>query len=223
MSIRIRHTRAAALPLLMLIASIAVAACGSSSHGSSSSVNTAASTTTSSTNAAAASPTSTATTSTAPRQRTGGGHFAALPECLRKNGVPLPQPRPGAQPGTSGLFSGGSAVRLPPGVTPARYQAALKKCGAPNIASRLGHARARVPRSELLKNPAFKQALTSFTACMGEHGIKLAPPNTSGVGSVFNTKGLNTKNPQFVAALSKCRSDLVRAFQLGSTASASAG
>ena len=222
MSIRIRRTRAAALPLLMLLASLAVAACGSSSHGSSSSPNTAASTTTSSTNAAARATKSTATTSTAPGQHA-GGRFAALPECLRKNGVPLPQPRPGAQPGTSGLFSGGSAVRLPPGVTPARYQAALKKCGAPNIAGRLGRAHARVPRGELLKNPAFKQALTSFTACMGEHGVKLAPPNVSGGGSVFDTKGLNTKSPQFVAALSKCRSDLVRAFQLGGPASSSAG
>jgi hypothetical protein len=58
---------------------------------------------------------------------------------------------------------------------------------------------------------------------MGEHGVKLAPPNTSGGGSIFDTKGLNTKSPQFVAALSKCRSDLVRAFQLGGPASSGSG
>jgi hypothetical protein len=222
MSIRIRRTKAVALPLLMLLASLAVAACGSSSHGSSSSANTAASATTSTANAAASATTSTATTSTAPGQQA-GGRFAALPECLRKNGVPLPQPRPGAQPGTSGLFSGGSAVRLPPGVTPARYQAALKKCGAAKIANRLGRARARVPRGELLKNPASKQALTSFVACMGDHGVKLPAPNTSGRGSVFNTKGVNTKSSQFTAALSMCRSGLARAFGRGGPVSSSAG
>jgi hypothetical protein len=222
MSIRIHRTRAATLALLMLPASLAVTACGSSSHGSSSSVKAVATATTSTAATAATATTSTATTS-ASRGKRARGRFAALPECLRKAGIPLPQLRPGAQPGTSGLFSGGSAVRLPPGVTPARYQAALKKCGAPNIASRLGRARAGVPRSQLLKNPAFKQELTRFTACMGEHGVRLPPPNTSGGGSVFDTKRLNTKSPQFVTALSKCRSDLVRAFQLRGPASSSTG
>ncbi len=222
MSIQIRHTRATALPLLMLLASLAVAACGSSSHSSSSSANTAASTTTSTASATASATTSTETTSAAPGQRA-GGRFAALPECLRKNGVPLPQPRPGAQPGTSGLFSGGSAVRLPPGVTPARYRAALRRCGAPNIASQLGRARGQVSRGALLKKPAFEQALTRFVACMGDHGVKLAPPNISGRGSVFNTKGVNTKSPQFTAALSMCRSGLARAFGLGGPTSPGAG
>lgn len=222
MSIRIRSTRTAAVPLLMLLASLAVTACGSSSHSSSSSVNTVAGATTSTANAATTATTSSAATSTAPGQPA-SGRFAALPECLRKNGVPLPQPRRGAQPGTSGLFSGGSAVRLPPGVTPARYQAALKKCGASNIANRFDRARVRVPHGELLKNPAFKQALTSFTACMAAHGVKLPAPNTSGHGSVFNTKSVNTKSPQFTAALSMCRSGLVRAFGLGGPASPSAG
>jgi hypothetical protein len=58
---------------------------------------------------------------------------------------------------------------------------------------------------------------------MGDHGVALPAPNTSGRGSVFNTKGVNTKSSQFTAALSMCRSGLARAFGLGSPTSPSAG
>jgi len=197
MPIRIDRTKATAL-LLLVPASLAAAACGSSSGSSSST-----------THAAATVPNSTA------RGEQAGGRLASLSDCLRKNGIPLPQGASSARPGVGGLFSGGRAVQLPPGVTPAQYQAALKKCGAPNIAGRPARARGPVSRAELLKSPAFKQALTTFAACMRGHGVKLPAPNTSGEGSVFNTKGLNTKSPKFVAALSACRSDLASASRLG--------
>jgi predicted RNase H-like HicB family nuclease len=211
MSIPIHRTRSVALPLLLLLASFAASGCGSSSNGSSSSASAGATAATSTVR------TPTATTSATPDEQA-SGRLAALTECLHKEGIPLPQSRVGAQSGTSGLFSGGRAIQLPAGVTPARYQAALKKCGAPNILSGTGRADGRASRGELLKNPAFTRALTAFAACMRERGVKLPPPSTSG-GSVFNTKGLDTKSPQFSAALSKCRSGLAAAFRLGGSAS----
>jgi hypothetical protein len=192
MFITIHHARVAAA-LLLSTTSIAVAGCGSSPHRSTASSST----------------TSTAASSTAPTRRPSvaathaNAHLAALDECLRKHGIAL-------LAGAQGLISGGVAVRLPPGIAGTEYNAALKRCGGRDIAATLGGR--QEPRSKLQRNPAFKVALASFTACMRGHGVNMPAPNVSGAGSIFNTKGVNTKSPQFAAAVSKCRSALEKAF-----------
>jgi hypothetical protein len=167
--------------LVLILISLALAACGGSS--TSSSATTSASATTTTKGGAAAS-----------------GRFAALRECLQKNGITLPKRTPGqGRPPAGGSLGGdgGGASQLPSGVTRAQYEAAVKKCG--------GSPRGFGARTS---SPAFKQALTKFATCMREHGITLGEPNTSGKGPIFNTSGIDTASAQFKTAQASCSSNL---------------
>jgi hypothetical protein len=96
---------------------------------------------------------------------------------------------------------------LPKGVSKARYEAAIKKCGGfPRGGFAGGGATA-------FSSPAAKQALVKFAACMRENGVNVPAPNTSGKGPVFNDKGLDTSSAKFAAAESKCRADLLSVFR----------
>jgi hypothetical protein len=98
------------------------------------------------------------------------------------------------------LLGGGGGrgrFRPPAGVSATQFQEALKKCGRGNAG---GAAR--------FNSPTAKAALTKFVACMGENGVKLPAPNTSGNGPVFNTTGINTTSSTFKSAQSKCQSAL---------------
>jgi hypothetical protein len=184
-----RIRRIAALATMLLAASV-LAACGSSSKGS--------------TTASSKTPTS----SGASGARTTGGRFTALRECLKKNGITLPQRIPGkpgqgrppgggavpfAGGGRGGGFAGGA---LPKGVTRAQFEAAMKKCGG-GAGGNFG------PRSRL-GGAGSKKALTAFAACMRREGIDVPTPNTSGKGPIFSTKGLDVKSAKFRAAEQKC-------------------
>ncbi len=187
---RKRSPMAAAILLLVLAAGL-LAACG----GSSNSATTTAST-------------STSATKSTPGKAPGFGHrFAAIRECLKKEGVTLPTRQPGQQPGAGGFLGGGSSA-LPAGVSKAKFEAALKKCGG-NFAGGRGGFRSGTPRFE---SAAGKKALAKFAACLRENGVKVGEPNTSGKGAIFNTAGINTKSAEFKAAEAKCRSDLAGAF-----------
>jgi hypothetical protein len=200
-----RRKPAAAAVLVLLLACIGLAACGSSSKSSSASTNASAATTTGATGATDA-------------RGQGAGRFAAMRECLQKNGITLPKRTPGQRRpggaggagGAGGFLGGGTGgaggAQLPKGVTRAQYEAALKKCGGGNFASR-GGAR--------FKSPAFKAALAKFATCLNQNGVKVPAPNTSGTGPVFDTKGINTSSAQFKAAEAKCQSDLSGAFRRG--------
>jgi len=160
----------------LLLASLLLAACGSSS-----------STTASTAAASAAAP--------------GGaspGRFTAVRECLKKAGITLPQ-RSGAAPGAPGGFGlgGGTGTKLPNGETREQLRSALRKCGG---GLRRGGFAGR------LNSAAYRAQLTKFTACMGENGIKLPTPNTTGKGPIFNSKGLDTTSAAFRAAEQKCAS-----------------
>jgi len=173
---------------LLLLAGLVLAACGSSTTSSSS---------TSTTTAA-----KTPTTTTGGPAGAGAKRFAALRECLKKNGITLPQRTPGQRrrPG-GGFLGGGAASQLPKGVSRAQYQAALKKCGGGAFTGRLG------------ASPVFKEALNKFASCMRQNGINLPEPNTSGNGPVFNTKGLDTTSVKFKSAQVKCSVDLRNSFR----------
>jgi hypothetical protein len=190
-----KTSKAAAALLLLALAIFALAACGGSSTGS-----TAASSSTGSTNAAPGG--------------AGGGRFAAVRECLQKNGITLPRRTPGqGPPQGGGLLGGGGKPPLPSGVSQAQYEAALKKCGAGAV--RGGGAG--------VNSAAFKQALPKFAACMRENGVNLPAPNTSGNGPVFNTKGLNTSSTQFRSAQAKCQPVLTAARGQGGQGSGPSG
>jgi hypothetical protein len=179
-----RHTTLAAVALAVL-ASVVLAACGSSSSSS----------TTTSTNASATTP----TTSTTGPGAAARGRFAAVRECLQKNGITLPKRTPGKRPGGGFLGGAGGGPTLPKGVTKAQYEAAVKKCGGfPRGGFAGGGATG-------FSSPAAKQALVKFAACMRENGVNVPAPNTSGKGPFFNDKGLDTSSSKFTAAETKCR------------------
>jgi hypothetical protein len=201
---RKRNPTIAAFGLVML-ASLCLAACGSSSNSSSTSTGTNASSTT-----------STTSTTAKAKGAAGASRFAALRDCLQKNGITLPKRPTGTKPSTGGKrppaggFLGGSATggpKLPAGVTRAKYEAAIKKCGG--FSGRGGFAGGAATR---FSSPTAKKALAKFAACLRSNGINVPEPNTSGKGPIFNTKGLDTSSPKFAAAESKCRSDLQGAF-----------
>jgi hypothetical protein len=203
------RTPAVAVLLTLLLACIGLAACGGSSSKTSSSAANAASTSTStggSSSGASTSGTSTSGTgTTAPGGPIGHGapRFAAIRTCLQKNGITLPTRRPGSHGPTPGV----SRLGLPKGVTPKQYEAAVKKCGGGGFAG--GGAR-------FANNPVFKAALVKYSECLRQNGVDVPTPNTSGRGPVFDTKGINTRSPQFKAATAKCRGTLTGAFRSAS-------
>lgn len=181
---RRKPTTTVAAVLVVVLASLALAACGSSSKGASSSTATSASTSTSTTHRPAGAL---------------GGRFTAFRECLSKNGITLPKFAPGQRqsPGTHG-------PTLPTGVSKARYEAAVKKCGG----SAFFHG-----GGGRFQSPAVKQALAKFATCMRANGVNVPKANTSGSGPIFNSKGLDQHSAKFKAAEAKCRADLNGAFR----------
>lgn len=175
-------TKRLAAITLLLIASAALVACGGSS-------NTTSSTTT--TNASATAPTG------------GAGRFSALRECLKKEGITLPSRSKGSKPkggpGGGFLLGGGGARTLPSGVSRAKFEAAMKKCGG---GGNFGGSRVR----SRLGSASFKKSLEKFAACMRQDGVAVSAPNTSGKGPIFNTKGIDTTSAKFRAAEQKCAS-----------------
>jgi hypothetical protein len=204
MPIHLPGRRAAVLIPALIAACLALAACGSSGASSTS---------------ASSAP---ATGATGAR---GPSAFAAVRQCLARNGINLPQRpagqrRPGGGAG-GGIFGGGgtgatgrTGPRLPPGVTAQQLQSALQKCG--------GGGRFR-GGAGFANSPAARQALTAFAACMRQDGVNLPAPNTSGRGPVFNTKGLDTSSAKFTAATAKCRPLLPRGFGRGAGGGPSGG
>lgn len=188
---RRRKPMAAAILLLVLAGSV-LAACGGSSNSAS---------TTASTSASATKPT--------PGKAPGfADRFAAVRECLKKEGITLPTRKPGQRPGAGGFLGGGGGAALPAGVSRAKFEAALKKCGGNFAGGRGGFAGG----TSRFATPAGKKALAKFAACLRENGVKVGEPSTSGKGPIFNSKGIDTKSAQFRAAEAKCRSDLTGAF-----------
>jgi hypothetical protein len=214
-------SRPAIAALSVMLTALALAACGGGSSSSSTKTTNAAATSTGA--SSTTSTTGTGTSSSTPTTGTGapgtpgsgagapgtpggpGSRFSALRECLAKDGIKLPQRKPGQRPGAGG-FLGAGASGLPAGVTRAQLEAALRKCG--------GFARGRFPGAgNRFNSPVLKAAYTKFAACMRENGVNLPAPNTTGKGPVFSDKGLKLSSPGFKAAERKCRSDLSSGFR----------
>lgn len=206
------HTtrRAAGAALILILTALAVSACGSSSSKTTSVANAAAT----GTATTGTGTTGTGTTGAAPAR---GARFAALRECLEKQGITLPQAPAGQRPrGALGLLGGGgSGFKLPSGVTRAQYEAALKHCGA-------DFPRGGAGGFARLRTPAFEAGLKKFAACMRSHGVNVPEPNTSGKGPIFGTSGLDTQSAQFKAAETACAGELRASFGRGPGAPAGA-
>jgi hypothetical protein len=197
-----RTPAATALVLVLMLACLGLAACGSSSKSSSTNAN--ASANVAATTSTAGSGSSQGGGSKQGAGRPTAGRFAALRECLQKAGITLPKRTPG-QKRPGGFLGGGAGPQLPKGVTRAQYEAALKKCG--------GNAFAGGGGARRFNSPAYKQALTKFSACMRENGVNVPAPNTTGKGPIFDTKGINTASAQFKTAETKCSGDLRSTFR----------
>jgi hypothetical protein len=113
--------------------------------------------------------------------------FESVRACLQKNGVTLPRGKPGER----------GKAPSPQGVTPDQLHKALAKCsGGGAQLPDIGGER-RVAGSD-------DQRLATFAKCMRKHGVKLPPPNTSGKGPIFGSKGIDTNSPASLAALRLC-------------------
>ena len=71
------------------------------------------------------------------------------------------------------------------------------------------------------RSQRFRQFLLTYAACLHNNGAGTPPPNTSGGGTVFSLKGLNTASPRFKAAARTCRSTIVAALRAARPGSAS--
>jgi hypothetical protein len=114
--------------------------------------------------------------------------------CMRRNGVNLPDPQSG--PGGEGI-----RVRIPPGISPQRVEAAQRKCQRYLRAAFGG----RSPRSD----PRFRDAALKFARCMRSNGVDVPDPATQpreGGGLLRIGPGkLNPDSPRVRAAMDKCR------------------
>lgn len=185
-----RRSSALAIPLILALA-LVLAACGSSSSSTSST-------------AAANVPASGASGPGG----AGSGRFAALRQCLAKQGVTLPQRPAGTRPpgGGGGIFGGGGGGFA----SNPKLRAAMQKCGfTGGFRGGGGGFRQR------LSNPTVVAALNTFVTCMRSNGVNLPAANTSGTGPVFNTKGLDTTSTAFKTAYAKCSPDLRGTFGRG--------
>lgn len=172
-----RRTRRAAAALLILLAALGLAACGGSSNGSSGT-------------------TSASATTTNGKRGQFAARASALRACLQKEGITLPKRAAGQAPrGPFGYGSGGP--ELLKGVTRAKFQAALKKCGG-----RVFAGRGRFDSAQ------GRQRFAKFAECMRKNGVNLPAPNTSGNGPIFNTKAINTNSTAFKTADAKCMKEL---------------
>jgi hypothetical protein len=149
----------------------------------------------------------------------------ALAACLKQHGVSLPTN--GFRPGSGGPPTGGSGSSgPPPGGAPsgsgvpgggggfrsnAKFQAALKACGANFPAGGAGGFRGR-PGGTFSHT-----AIDKYVACVRNRGYDLPNPNFSGKGSIFPAK--IRSNTKFQAASKACASDLRPAVTAGSGSS----
>jgi hypothetical protein len=97
-------------------------------------------------------------------------------------------------------------LQPPEGVSQARFEAALKKCGG---------GKPPQGRAGALNSASTRAGLVKYATCLRQNGINVPEPNTTGNGPVFSTKGIDTSSSKFKAAQSKCQSDLKGAFPKG--------
>lgn len=117
-------------------------------------------------------------------------------QCMRDNGVDMPDP----QPGERGLVIGGPDGPNPdaPGFEQAqeRCRSTLEDLPTPQISEE--------------QQEEFQQAALAFARCMRENGIDMPDPQFQDGRSAMRIggPGLNPRDPAFQSAQEKCRDEL---------------
>ncbi len=131
-------------------------------------------------------------TTTTIKGRAGSGQSAALRQCLQQHGVTLPagfgDGNGGAPPsgGTPGSFpAGGTPGSLPAGVDAQKLQSAFQACGGTGGGFPGGGRNG--------------QALQAYTACLGDHGVKVPKQTASSTPPTFDRN-----SSTFIAANKVC-------------------
>jgi hypothetical protein len=105
-------------------------------------------------------------------------------QCMRANGVDMPDPDPNGQPGIIKLD------RNDP-----KFAAAWEKC----------KQYSPVGNGDRTFSPEQQQRMLDFAKCMREHGINMPDPEPGGGIKITKGSGLNPDDPKFQAALEACR------------------
>lgn len=123
-------------------------------------------------------------------------------ECLKEQGVELPDPSQAGGPPEGGEPPSGEP---PQGGPPEGFkggeemQKAFEECGidAPQNPGGGG------PPTD---SPEFRESVEDYVACVRENGFELPDPNLSGEGPVFDESEVDQNDPEFKAASEDCQS-----------------
>lgn len=114
-------------------------------------------------------------------------------QCMRKNGVDMPDPKPGS----GGIAIGGPGSGVDPGAPV--FQGAQKKCG--KILRSI-----RPPTLSKERRAEFRKSALKFAKCMRGEGIDFPDPTFGGGGAQFRIRGGrgDPNDPATSAAQKKC-------------------
>jgi hypothetical protein len=124
--------------------------------------------------------------------------FTNFAECMRENGVDIPDP----QPGQSGFALGADAAGNIDPNDPA-VQAAREKC--------LPELRGAIPEGERPDSSEVEDDLLAYARCMRDHGIDFPDPQVSesaGATEILAPEGVDTNSPAFESASEACQEKL---------------
>jgi hypothetical protein len=111
-------------------------------------------------------------------------------QCMRENGVDLPDPEPGEK---------GPRIRVGPGsdIDPEEFEAAAKECEEFRSDIR--------PQLSEGEQEEFKQNALEFARCMRENGVDMPDPQFQDGGGVrIGGPGINPEDPDFQKAQEEC-------------------
>jgi hypothetical protein len=102
---------------------------------------------------------------------------------------------------------------------PAKTASARAKTAAKQLAGGKANAkgtprpRASTPTTAAPARNAFANALSRFTDCLRRNGVAIPTQGTKASNPLLSLKGVKTNTPQFRAATTKCRRELIAALR----------
>lgn len=106
-------------------------------------------------------------------------------QCMRANGVDMPDPDPNGNPGMVKIDRGDP-----------KFEAAYEKC----------KEFAPFGNGDRTLSPQDQQRMLDLTKCMREHGINMPDPDPNQGGiKIDKNSGINPDDPKFKAAMEACR------------------
>jgi hypothetical protein len=120
----------------------------------------------------------------------------AFAQCMREQGIDMPDPQPG---------QGGIRLRAPEGTSPEQMDAAQEAC-------RKHLDDVEPPEISEEQREEFKEAALAHARCMREHGIDMPDPTFGANGRVEmridRSSGIDPESPEFKEAEEACRDEL---------------